>query len=451
MRTEEAQLKLDRLKQDQAMLTDLQTKLQAAGKSTDPNEFFKAMIQSGNPDHMAKGYEGMQRYQELQRANDLLRREAPELFGTPAPAAAAAPAMRAAPAPAPALTNALGSGMFGLEAPAPTNALAAQAAAAPAAAPAASVNALAAPEDRTRELRNKILLYSSSGDPRLKAMADVYKTELQELTKPQNLAPGHQVYSGGKVVYTAPEKTRETDLQINYKAAKDQGFVGSIFDYERKLKEAGRAPVQTVAPTITQIVDPSNPNQMITIDARRYQGGGGGAPGVLGIGGKEPTAAVRINKVEAGKTQLADDLDNLRSSFQTLDKLRAVPSTERGAISNVTSALASSRAGQLAGQAFATEAQVERDVINSARNRLVNSIKNATGMSAQQLNSNVELQTMLKSISDPGQSYQSAIRIIDDIEKAYVTGGGALSKRNQPAANVVTNPQFPGFSIPGKQ
>jgi len=72
-------------------------------------------------------------------------------------------------------------------------------------------------------------------------------------------------------------------------------------------------------------------------------------------------------------------------------------------------------------------------------------------MSAQQLNSNVELHTMLKSISDPGQSYQSAIRIIDDIEKAYVTGSGTLPKRNQPAANVITNPQFPGFSIPGKQ
>ena len=29
---------------------------------------------------------------------------------------------------------------------------------------------------------------------------------------------------------------------------------------------------------------------------------------------------------------------------------------------------------------------------------------------------------MLKSISDPGQSYQSAIRIIEDIENAYVKG-----------------------------
>ena len=255
-------------------------------------------------------------------------------------------------------------------------------------------------------------------------------SQLLDSLKPVVVAPSASVYQGGKFnqAPAAPEKAKVTDLMANYQAAKDQGFTGSIFDYERKLKEAGRTPAQAPAPTITQIIDPTNPNQMITVDARRYQGGGVGAPGVLGVGGKEPGAALRTNKTEAGKTQLADDLDNLRTSFQTLDNLRAIPSTERGALSNVTSALASTRAGQLTGQAFATEAQVERDVINSARNRLVNSIKNATGMSAQQLNSNVELQTMLKSISDPGQSYQSAIRIIDDIQKAYVDGNGQLRK-----------------------
>ena len=200
-----------------------------------------------------------------------------------------------------------------------------------------------------------------------------------------------------------------------------------------RVAAAGRAPAQPVAPTITQIVDPSNPNQMITIDARRYQGGTVGSPGVLGVGGKEPGAAIRQTKTEAGKTQLADDLDNLRASFATLDKMRAIPSTERNALSNIASATAATGLGQLAGRAVGTEAQVEREVINSARTRLVNSIKNATGMSAQQLNSNIELQTMLKSISDPGQPIQAALRIIDDIDNAYVKGAG-MPKKNAPTA-----------------
>jgi hypothetical protein len=221
-----------------------------------------------------------------------------------------------------------------------------------------------------------------------------------------------------------------------------------------RIARASRPPAQPaapVAPTITQIVDPTNPNQMITIDAKRYQGGGAGTPGVIGVAGKEPSAALRVNKVEQGKTQLADDLENLRASFETLNNLRAVPSTERGPLSNVASAVASSRVGQLTGQAFATEAQVERDVINSARSRLVNSIKNATGMSAQQLNSNVELQTMLKSISDPGQSYQSAIRIIQDIEDAYVKGDGMLPKKNKPSAAPAATQGTGGFRYLGKE
>jgi len=231
----------------------------------------------------------------------------------------------------------------------------------------------------------------------------------------------------GRVLATAP---RQSQLLTPEEEAQ-----------KARVAAAGRAPAQPVAPTITQIVDPSNPNQMITVDARRYAGGGVGSPGVLGVGGKEPGAAVRENKAEAGKLQLADDLDNLRSSFATLDKMRAIPSTDRNALSNIASATAATGLGQAAGRFVGTEAQVEREVINSARTRLVNSIKNATGMSAQQLNSNVELQTMLKSISDPAQPIQAALRIIDDIENAYVKGAG-MPKKNAPAAGKPAAPDI---------
>jgi hypothetical protein len=306
----------------------------------------------------------------------------------------------------------------------------------------------ATPEKGLANLQNAVQT-GKFDDLRLKSMQSV--SQILDSMKPQVVAPGSTLVQGGKPVFTAPER-QDTDLIRNFNAAKAQGFTGTIFDYERKIKEAGRTPAQAPAPTIAQIVDPKNPNQMITIDARRYQGGGVGSPGVLGVGGKEPSAAVRENKAELGKTQLADDLDNLRASFTTLDQMRAIPSTERNALSNIASATAATGLGQMAGRAVGTEAQVEREVINSARTRLVNSIKNATGMSAQQLNSNVELQTMLKSISDPGQPIQAALRIIDDIDNAYVKGAGMPKKGTpaaggKPAANVITNPQFPGFSI----
>jgi hypothetical protein len=242
------QLKLEQLKQDRAMLNDLQVRLRAAGKSTDPNEFFKVLIESGDPDQMAKGYEGVERYKALQRADALLRKEAPHLFGEPtaaapsaAPAAAAPSIMRMQPpAAAAAPVNALGSGTFDPNA-APVNALA------PAAAPAAPVNAFAA-NDRARELRDKILTYSSSGDPRLKAMADVYKEELKELTKPQTLSPGQQIYAGGKVVYSAPAAPALTNLAKlqNERAALPPGDP-RIAQYDALIrKETTHAPGTTV-------------------------------------------------------------------------------------------------------------------------------------------------------------------------------------------------------------
>jgi len=229
----------------------------------------------------------------------------------------------------------------------------------------------------------------------------------------------------------------------------DVPLPAAVEEQKKRIARESRPPAQPAAPTITTIVDPANPNQMITIDARRYQGGGAGSPGVIGVAGKEPSAALRVNKAEQGKTQLADDLDNLRGAFQTLDQMRAIPSTERNVLSNLGSATAASGVGQMLGRATGTEAQVERDVINSARMRLVNSIKNATGMSAQQLNSNVELQTMLRSISDPGQSVEAALRIIDDIDNAYVKGSSALPKRNQPAAAATQGTG--GFKYLGKE
>lgn len=268
------QMKLDQLKQDRAALTDLQSKLRARGQSDDPTFFFRSLIETGNPDYVVKGYEGLQRYKELERADALLRREAPELFGSSPAAAvgnaaapvAAAPATRNALAPAVegmfsppsaatveaerqqgrlALLNRMAAAGVTLDAAAPglpapaANALTPTVAAS---APAANALAATAPDAATpdanariRELRNKILSYRSVNDPRLKSLADVYEAELKELTKPQTLSPGQQIFSGGRVVYTAPTApiaqtasiigvAKGTDNPVYFDARTDQQF-----------------------------------------------------------------------------------------------------------------------------------------------------------------------------------------------------------------------------------
>jgi hypothetical protein len=52
------------------------------------------------------------------------------------------------------------------------------------------------------------------------------------------------------------------------------------------------------APTITEVVDPTNPGKMLRVDARVYRGGGPGSPGVVGESGKEPIVGVDLPQKE---------------------------------------------------------------------------------------------------------------------------------------------------------
>jgi hypothetical protein len=215
------------------------------------------------------------------------------------------------------------------------------------------------------------------------------------------------------------EKERE---QIRADAKRDAAKIAA--DSKRDMAMLVGSLKQPPAPSVAQIVDPTNPKQMLSIDARQYRGGGIGSPGVIGISGKEPTAATKEAKIETGKTELQDQLDTLRGAFTTLNEKRAIPSTERNVASNVMSYIQGSGVGQVAGRMGGTKEQVERDVINSAKQRLVAAIKNATGMSSQQLNSNFELKTMLDSLSDVNLGYEASMRIIDNLENTYVKGAG---------------------------
>jgi hypothetical protein len=210
---------------------------------------------------------------------------------------------------------------------------------------------------------------------------------------------------------------------------------------------------QPPAPSVTTIVDPTNPSQMISIDARQYKGGGIGSVGVIGVSGKESSAAVKENKATEGKDQLQNQLDDLRGAFTSLNEKKAITSTERGAVSNVLSYVQGSGVGQIGGKVLGTKEQKERNLINSSKQRISQAIKNATGMSSQQLNSNFELKSMLDSLSDVSLGYEASMEIIDRLERDYVKGGGmnketppkkTLSAEDQKALNWAnSNPNDP--------
>jgi hypothetical protein len=192
---------------------------------------------------------------------------------------------------------------------------------------------------------------------------------------------------------------------------------------------------------------------MISVNVRDYRGGGLGSPGVTGLTGKTPAATAKQDAIDKGNAQLSSVLDDLRSSYDTLEKAAAIPSTQRGVLSNLASSAQASGLGQALGRMGGTEEQSARDTINSSRMMLLNSIKQATGMSAQQLNSNVELKSWLQAVSDPTQSIETVSKVLGNIEK-FVASGGKYSAKKEgvpvaipgkptPAAAGVAPP--PGF------
>jgi hypothetical protein len=119
-----------------------------------------------------------------------------------------------------------------------------------------------------------------------------------------------------------PDKPKITDLMANYAAAKDQGFVGSIFDYERKINESRRQPLPSRSDGgggSPMGKAPSGYRYTPTGDLEPIPGG----PSAAGLTAKE------IQKREAVLPQTTQSLKTVNNTMsiigQTVDRLLANP------------------------------------------------------------------------------------------------------------------------------
>jgi len=182
-------------------------------------------------------------------------------------------------------------------------------------------------------------------------------------------------------------------------------------------------PSAIAAPTVTMVLDPNNSTQMLLIDAKLYKGGSEGSPGVIGIAGKEPTVGAKQADRETAQENAGTAIAQLRQSFDQLDKLGGITSTQNRAGTNVMAGLSSSGAGQFTGRLFGTEAQSQRNQIAQTRPLLMTSIMKAMGLSAKQLDSNAELKLWLSAATDPTLDIQSNRAALDNLEN-MLTGKG---------------------------
>lgn len=131
-----------------------------------------------------------------------------------------------------------------------------------------------------------------------------------------------------------------------------------------------------------------------------------------------------------GRKLFSKALNDMRGDYNTLNKLRAIPSTGRPMLDNFGDAISSSYLGRKVQSAAGSQASVALNNIANSRLTLLNALKEVTGMSAAQLSSNVELMTFLDSLADPTQGYESAMETIRRLENLY--GAPAPAQRQTP-------------------
>jgi hypothetical protein len=198
-----------------------------------------------------------------------------------------------------------------------------------------------------------------------------------------------------------------------------------------RIAAAGRAPAAIPTPTVTMVLDPNDSTRMLSVDAKTYKGGSVNSPGVIGIAGKEPAGAKKQADKETAQENAGTIIAQLRQSFDQLDKLGGITSTQNRPGTNIGAALSSSPMGQLTGRVLGTETQSERNKIAQTRPLLMTTIMQAMGLSAKQLDSNAELKLWLSAATDPTLDLEANREALRNLEN-LLTGKG--KKEKAPAA-----------------
>jgi hypothetical protein len=144
-----------------------------------------------------------------------------------------------------------------------------------------------------------------------------------------------------------------------------------------------------------------------------------------------------------GQESIESVLNDMASAYARLNELGGIPTERRSRLANVPAYLAGTPVGQEVSKSQATQSQTQRNQIQASVRQLLTAIKNATGMSAQEMNSNVELQQLMASVSSPTQSIESVRGILSSISRQYGLGELRFPETPAPAA-APSRDQTPG-------
>ena len=170
------------------------------------------------------------------------------------------------------------------------------------------------------------------------------------------------------------------------------------------------------------------------------------------LAAEQSPLAPKVIAADAGKNLVGDVATQMGNSYLKLFESGGIKSTTRGASANLAASSQSSMLGQIGGGILGTENQSERDFIKSQRPILVQGIVKATGMTASQINSNVELKNLLDAATDPDKGYETNAKNLNLINKRFGTGTNIMPEKptvaTQSGANTVTTSDGKTYTFP---
>ena len=155
--------------------------------------------------------------------------------------------------------------------------------------------------------------------------------------------------------------------------------------------------------------------------------------------------SVADTKKQEGVQQLDDIVASLNSQYDALERGGGIVSTDKGTLSNLTASAEASGIGQYVGKMLGTQNQSARNQIGMTRPQLLMAIKNASGMTARQLDSNADLKLWLQAATDPQLDVQANRAALNNIVKfigqrnaSPAVAASSTEKTTTPPANEVS-------------
>lgn len=123
-----------------------------------------------------------------------------------------------------------------------------------------------------------------------------------------------------------------------------------------------------------------------------------------------------------GKKTFEDVLGDISSQYDKLAESGGVVSTAANPLKNFLARTASSDGGQMLGEYMGTENQSARNQIKASLPLLKQAVMSATGMSARQMDSNVEMKAFMEAMTDPKKDIEATRAIIGRLSRQFGTG-----------------------------